>query len=261
MLLKACLNGARRPTEHARLPVTAAETAADVARTAAAGAHAVHLHVKDAEGRDTLDGPALAAVLEAARAAVPGIPVGATTGAWAATDPAARIAAIRTWTGRPDFASVNWHEDGAADVATVLLRSGIGVEAGLWHADAVEAWLGSPLRDRCLRVLVELPDGLDEASTVGEADRLLAILADGGNTRPVLLHGEGSSCWPALRHAARLGLGTRIGLEDVLELPDGTPAPDNASLVAAARRVIAAAARESQERPSRASGSTSSRSS
>ena len=51
---------------------------------------------------------------------------------------------------------------------------------------------------------------------------------------PVLLHGEGSSCWPALRHARSLGLATRVGLEDVLVLPDGSPAPDNSALVIAA---------------------------
>ena len=33
----------------------------------------------------------------------------------------------------------------------------------------------------------------------------------------------------------RRGLDTRIGLEDVLVLPDGSPATDNAALVAAAR--------------------------
>ncbi|MGN6634958.1 MAG: 3-keto-5-aminohexanoate cleavage protein [Oryzihumus sp.] len=33
----------------------------------------------------------------------------------------------------------------------------------------------------------------------------------------------------------RRGLDTRVGLEDTLRLPDGTPAPDNAALVAAAR--------------------------
>jgi hypothetical protein len=50
----------------------------------------------------------------------------------------------------------------------------------------------------------------------------------------VLLHGEGSSCWPALRHTARHGLPTRIGLEDTLQLPEGSTAPDNAALVRAA---------------------------
>ncbi len=40
-------------------------------------------------------------------------------------------------------------------------------------------------------------------------------------------------------HAVRLGLDTRIGLEDTLTLPGGTRAPDNTALVAAATRLIA----------------------
>jgi uncharacterized protein (DUF849 family) len=55
-----------------------------------------------------------------------------------------------------------------------------------------------------------------------------------GTEAPLLLHGLGSSAWPALRAAGRLGLDTRVGLEDVLTLPDGSPARDNADLVAAA---------------------------
>lgn len=39
----------------------------------------------------------------------------------------------------PDFASVNWHEDGADEVAAALLEIGVGVEAGLWHVDAALA--------------------------------------------------------------------------------------------------------------------------
>ncbi len=240
MLLKACLNGARRPTDHPRLPVTAAEIATDAALARAAGADAVHVHVKDADGLDTLDGTALAEVLEATRSAAPGLALGVTTGAWTGPDPRARLAAVRSWTALPDFASVNWHEDGAEEIAGELLRSGVGVEAGLWTAAAVETWLTSPMRDRCLRVLVELPDGTDEAATVGESERMLELLRSGGNVLPVVLHGEGSSCWPALRHAARRGLGTRIGLEDVLVLPDGSPAPDNTAMVLAARRLMAA---------------------
>ncbi|WP_181791756.1 3-keto-5-aminohexanoate cleavage protein, partial [Streptomyces phytophilus] len=40
--------------------------------------------------------------------------------------------------------------------------------------------------------------------------------------------------WPVLRLAAGLGMAARIGLEDTLVLPDGSPAPGNAALVAAA---------------------------
>lgn len=240
MLLKACLNGARTPGEHPALPVTPDELAADAVRVRRAGAHALHLHVKDAEGRDTLDGARLAEVLAAVRGAAPELPVGVTTGAWAQPDPDSRAGAVRGWTALPDFASVNWHEPGAEDVAQLLLERGVDVEAGLWHADAVRAWLGSPSRSRCCRVLVELPDGLDEPGTAAQADRLLGLLAAGGNRLPVLLHGEGTSCWPALRHAAARGLATRAGLEDVLVLPDGTRAHGNAALVAAARGLLAA---------------------
>ena len=191
MLLKACVNGARRPAEHPALPVTPAALAQDVARVVAAGVGAVHLHAKDNQGADTLGGAELAAVLAAVRAAAPALPIGATTGAWAVPDPCERVAAIRLWTALPDFASVNWHETGADDVATALLERGVGVEARLWHADAVEAWLASPHRDRCRRVLLELPDGLDPVGA--EADRLLAQVSAGAGDRiPVLLHGGSS---------------------------------------------------------------------
>jgi uncharacterized protein (DUF849 family) len=193
-LLKACLNGARRPDEHPALPVTPEALARDAAAVVAAGADAVHLHVKDADGADTLNGAALADVLVAVRAAAPGLPAGVTTGAWAAPDPAERVALVRSWPVLPDFASVNWHEDGAEDVAAALLDRGVGVEAGIWHSRAAEVWNGSRHRDACLRVLVEL--------------------------------------------AARRGLATRIGLEDTLVLPDGSPAPDNAALVRAARAIV-----------------------
>lgn len=240
-VLQACVNGARRPGDHPGLPVTPAGLAEDMARVVTAGVDAVHLHVKDANGVDTFGGGELGKVLAAVRAAAPGVPVGVSTGAWALPDPGERVAAIRAWPDLPDFASVNWHEPGADDVAKALLARGVAVEAGLWHADAAGAWLASPHRDRSLRVLLELPDGLDPAGSEAEADRLLAaVTADTGDRVPVLLHGEGSSCWPALRHAARLGLATRIGLEDVLTLPDGSPAPDNTSLVLAARALLRA---------------------
>ena len=244
-MLKACLNGARRPGDLPSLPVGPAELAADVAAVAAAGVDAAHLHVKDAEGVDTLDGSALAEVLAAVREAAPGLPIGVTTGAWAQPDPVRRAAAIRSWGHLPvlpDFASVNWHEEGADEVAGTLLELGIGVEAGVWHPAGARAWLASPHGHRCVRVLLELPDGLSEAEVHREADQLVRLVSpdqrDGGEERPLLLHGEGASAWPALRLAGRLGLSTRVGLEDVLVLPDGSPAADNVDLVRAARQLL-----------------------
>jgi len=234
VLIEACLNGSRRPGEHPALPVTPRAVARDARSAAAAGAGALHVHPKDDAGADSVGPVEVAAVVAAVREAVPGVPVGVTTGAWARPDVRERVAAVRAWTVLPDFASVNWHEDGADDVAAALLDRGVGVEAGLWHLEGVARWQASPQRDRSLRVLLELPDGLDEAGTDAEAGRLLAAV---GSRVPVLLHGEGSSCWPALRLATRRGLDTRIGLEDVLVLPDGSVAPGNAALVGAATTI------------------------
>jgi len=237
VLLKACLNGPRRPAEHPALPVTPAAVAAAAAGAVAEGAGAVHVHPKDSAGADTLDGTAVAAVVDAVRVAVPGTPVGVTTGAWAASGPRERIDAVHGWTVLPDFASVNWHETDSAQLAAVLLDSGVGVEAGLWTSDAVRSWLEWPDRSRCLRVLLEITDDLPEPDAVAAAGRLVEALGSEPGV-PVLLHGEDGSAWPVLREAGRLGLDARIGLEDVLVLPDGRPAPDNAALVAAARRLL-----------------------
>ncbi len=240
-LLQACLNGGRLPAEHPALPVSPDQLARDSAAVVTAGADAVHLHVKDADGADTLDAAVTERVLAAVRTAAPGVPVGVTTGAWAVPDPVERVAAVRRWRrldALPDFASVNWHEDGADDVAAALLDLGVAVEAGLWHAAGVQALAASPLRGSCLRLLVELPHGPGAGAVDALARQLLDLVDSLATSTPVLLHGEGTSAWPALRLAGRLGLATRIGLEDVLHLPDGSPSSGNAQLVAAARDLL-----------------------
>ncbi len=236
-MVQACLNGARMPSAHPRLPVTAADLAAAASAVLAVGATSVHIHVKDARGRDTLTAGPLDAALGAIRAAAPGLPIGVTTGAWAQPRADARVALVESWRELPDFASVNWHEDGAERVARTLLARGVAVEAGLWSPQDVTAWLRSGVRNDTLRVLLELP-GREESVTHRLADFLLAQLDEAGAAPPVLLHGEDASAWPALRHAGRGGLGIRIGLEDTLALPDGTTAPDNAALVAAALTML-----------------------
>ncbi|MER6579665.1 3-keto-5-aminohexanoate cleavage protein, partial [Nonomuraea sp. NPDC001023] len=54
MFIKACLNGSRAADEHPRLPLTPAELAADAVAVRRAGAGAVHLHPRDAAGRESL---------------------------------------------------------------------------------------------------------------------------------------------------------------------------------------------------------------
>ena len=123
MLIKACLNGGTTRAQHHAVPQTPAELAADAAAAVRAGAGAVHLHPRDAVGAETLDPSAVLAAVDAVRAAAPGTPIGVTTGLWAAGGQHdRRMALVSQWTGtvQPDFASVNWSEPGADELAELL---------------------------------------------------------------------------------------------------------------------------------------------
>ncbi|MGN9757158.1 3-keto-5-aminohexanoate cleavage protein [Streptomyces sp. SD31] len=230
-MIQVCLNGPRGAVDGAVVPLSPEALADSAAEAVAAGATDIHVHPKTPCGQDSLSPRVLAPTLEAIRARVP-VPVGVTTGAWAEPDPEARLERIRSWTVLPDHASVNWHEDGAEEVAAALIERGVGVEAGIWSGtDGAARFAASPLGPRVLRVLAEVTDR--SAESAEETAR--ALLTDLGSAfgRPVLLHGEDAGAWPVLRLAGRLGLATRIGLEDTLVLPDGERAESNGQLVAA----------------------------
>jgi uncharacterized protein (DUF849 family) len=120
----------------------------------------------------------------------------------------------------------------------LMVRAGIGIEAGIWSVADAKRYVGLKNCPPPLRILVEMPDVPGEAA-LADANAVMRILSQNGPKTPILLHGEGQSAWPCVEAAARLGHQTRIGFEDVLTLPNGTPAPDNAALVAAARAILA----------------------
>lgn len=232
--VKACINGARTPDQHPDLPITPAQLAAAAVAAHGAGARAVHMHPKTADGKDSLEPDVVAAAVSAVREAAPGLPLGVTTGFWALPDPEARRRAVEGWTVLPDFASLNWHEPGSPELAEVLLGKGLGVEIGLFHAEAAASWAASPMAQHCMRVMIELQGNED----VAVADDMLERVHAAGSPAPVLLHGLDESCWPLLKHAGVCGFQTRIGMEDTLKLPDGSVTPDNAALVTAAMRLL-----------------------
>ncbi|MER2091596.1 MAG: 3-keto-5-aminohexanoate cleavage protein [Saccharopolyspora rectivirgula] len=233
-MLQVCLNGARSPQEHYQLPVRPEELAKAAADAVAAGADEIHLHPKSVDGADTLDARVVAAVLTSVRAAAPNTPIGITTSTWTVPDSAARMAAVRSWTVLPDYATVHWHEPGAEEVAQALLDRGIGVEAGILSGtDADQYFLDSPLRSRVHRVLAKVPD-LTARGAVATARSLLQRLE--GVEAPILLHGQSAGAWAVLVLASQLGMDARIGLEDTLLLPNSNIASDNAELVAEAVR-------------------------
>jgi uncharacterized protein (DUF849 family) len=232
--VKACINGARTPDQHPNLPVTPEQLASEAVAVHRAGAKAVHMHPKTPDGVDSLLPEVVDAAVSAVRHAAPGLPLGVTTGYWALPDPDKRLSAVDAWSVLPDFASVNWDEPGSDELADLLLSKGLGVEVGIFHAEAAESWAASEFAQHCLRVMVELPSDAD----ITTADDLLSQVMAAGSPAPVLLHGLDESCWPLLEHAGVRGVQTRIGMEDTLRLPDGSTAPDNAALMAAAVQLL-----------------------
>jgi uncharacterized protein (DUF849 family) len=208
---------------------------------AAVGIDELHIHPKDAGGADTLDPPRVGEFVFTVRAAVPGIPIGVTTGTWAEQDPLRRVDLVRAWdpSALPDYASVNWHEEGALELAKALLDKGIGIEAGLFSGTGGADVLAlSGLAERMHRLLAEIVevDPLQTGRVARDHFTRLGPLAR-MTGRPVLLHGEGLAAWPVLRLAHELGADARIGLEDVLVDPNGRQA-SNASLVRSARDIL-----------------------
>jgi uncharacterized protein (DUF849 family) len=233
-MLQVCPNGSR--TEG--VPVSPEEIAFAVRSAADVGAEDAHLHPKDDAGTDTLDAFHVAETVTAVRATTPSIRVGVTTGAWTAPDPGERAALIRSWTVLPDHASVNFHESGAELIAEALFERGVAIEAGLFSGtEAVEWFLRWPHAHHVLRILAEVTD-TDPRTATGTAKALLHAIGT-RHDRPILLHGEDGGAWPVLRLAVRHNLDVRIGLEDTLALPDGSPACDNAALIQTARALLA----------------------
>lgn len=234
-MLKVCVNGARG--RHDRVPVTPEEVATSAAAAVAAGADAVHVHPRDERGAQTLDAGHLVRTVAAIRAAAPGVAVGVSTHAGIVPDPEQRLALVASWPGPhdggPDFASVNWHETGATELARRLRTHLIGVEAGLWTPAAAAAFVATRWPWQVVRVLVEtIPGHSPGAEGPWSAGRILAAL--GSQPAPLLVHGEDRWAWPVLRWAQRRDHSTRIGLEDTLHDELGRRVETNAELVRAA---------------------------
>src|SRR4051812_16570880 len=120
MLIKVAINGGKRDA-----PSTAVAIAADVTACAAAGATHFHIHPRDNAGRESLLPVDADRVVTAIRASSPNVRIGLTTGAWIEPDAHKRVQAVAGWNQMPDFASVNFDEDGCEDVARLLVDRGI----------------------------------------------------------------------------------------------------------------------------------------
>jgi uncharacterized protein (DUF849 family) len=221
-VLQAALNGRRPRSDHEALPLRADEIALDARRAVAAGADELHVHARDGDGADTLDPEPVGRVVVAVRRACPQVPLGMTTGLWAAGgDPVRRMDLVACWPELPDYVSVNAGEPEFEELCVLLRERSIGIEAGVTTVDEARALLASEVLPHCRRVLVEAP--------LPAAAEIEGLLEPSGLSQ--LHHAEGAATWPVLQRAVTRGRDIRVGLEDTLELPDGRRPAGNADLV------------------------------
>ncbi|MBE9556246.1 MAG: 3-keto-5-aminohexanoate cleavage protein [Proteobacteria bacterium] len=241
LILAVAPNGARKTqADHPAIPITPDELAAEAARCREAGAAMIHLHVRDADNKHSLDADAYAAATAAIRREVgDGIVIQMTTEAVGIYAPAEQMAAVRAV--RPEAASMAVRElcpdeDSLPAFAEFLAwMAGERIMAQYILYAPEDVALFTDLQTRgvipggrpfLLYVLGRYTPGQksvpeDLLPFMVEADRLdadWAICAFGARE---------SAC--ALT-AAALGGHVRVGFENNFLMADGSVASDNAAL-------------------------------
>lgn len=238
--LMVALNGARRQRrDHPRLPVTAAQLAEAAAACQAAGAQAVHLHVRDEQGAHSLDAgryrEAMAAVAEAA----PGMAIQITTESAGIYDVADQLACLEAL--RPGAASISVREMAreprlAARTYALCVEAGTRVQHILYGPDCIarlRAWYREGLVPGTMRDAIFVLGSYRPAipGQPGGLAKFLNAASDLQLTWSACAFGRHEQA--CLLAAVSAGGDARIGFENNIETPDGGLLADNAASVTA----------------------------
>ena len=202
----------------------------------------IHLHVRDREGRHSLDVEAYRAAIAAIRGAVgEDMVIQVTSEAVGLYSPAEQMAMVREL--RPEAVSLavrellldaSAEEDAAAFFAW-LRREGIAAQFIVYSDDDLRRFVDLKARGVVpgSRQVLLYVLGRYTKGQVSEPADLLPFLAAGGLDFTWGLCAFGQRETACAVAAAALGGHPRVGFENNLHLPDGGVAPDNAALVAA----------------------------
>ncbi|MGM0584592.1 MAG: 3-keto-5-aminohexanoate cleavage protein [Pseudomonadota bacterium] len=250
-IIMAAPNGARRmPADHPAMPITPEATAAEAARCRAAGAALLHLHVREPDGRHSLDPGRYREAMAAVSEAAPDMLIQITTEAAGRYGPAEQAATLRAVAPRaasvalremvpdresePDAARLYaWAAETRTHIQHIvyapeeLARLAILQRAGVIPAgrQAVIFVLGAYSPPRAGR-----PE---------EAAAFLSAAAEAGLELDCALCAFGRDEHACVAEALRLGCHARVGFENNLALPDGASAAGTHDLVALAANAAA----------------------
>ncbi len=242
LIITVAPNGARRTkADHPALPMTDRELADTAAACRAAGAAMIHLHVRDAAGRHTLDADAYRSATAAIRQQVgSGLIIQVTSEAVGMYDREEQMAMVRQL--RPEAVSLALKEliPDPADESSAekffawLGKEGIAPQFILYSAEEVSYF--HELRRRAVvpgdRPFVLFVLGRYSRGQQSDPRDLLPFLAAHDPECPWAVCAFGRLEAVCTMTAIGLHGHTRVGFENNLFLSDGTLAPDNAALVA-----------------------------
>ncbi len=254
LILAVAPNGARKTqADHPAVPISPAEIAATAAAAQAAGASMIHLHVRDAEQKHSLDVGAYREATAAVREAVGDrMVIQVTSEAVGIFTAQQQMAMVREL--QPEAVSLairelvpEGGEDEAREFLAWLVGAGILPQYILYAAEDVERFgrlqadgVIPPGPAFLLFVLGRYTPG--QRSVPNDLLPFLAAIEDWPEAArlPWAICAFGPKETACVTAAATLGGHARVGFENNLFLPSGVQARDNAELVAASAAAAAA---------------------
>ena len=241
LILAVAPNGARKTqADHPAIPITPDEVAAEAARCREAGASMIHLHVRDADNKHSLDADAYVAATAAVRREVgDGLIIQMTTEAVGIYTPPEQMAAVRAV--RPEAASMAVRElcpdedavPAFAEFLAWMAAERIAPQYILYAAEDVGRF--ADLQKRGIipgtRPFLLYVLGRYTAGQKSVPEDLLPFMAEAGS-----LDADWAICAFGTREsacaltAAALGGHVRVGFENNILMADGSVAADNAAL-------------------------------
>lgn len=253
LVLAVAPNGARKTKrDHPALPIAPDEIARTAAACAEAGAAMIHLHVRDAEEKHSLDVEAYRTAIAAVRREVGDrLVVQVTSEAVGLYTAAEQMAMVRAL--KPEAVSLavreivpdETAEPPAAAFLAWLRDEGILPQFILYSDEDLRRFDDLVARGIVPggRPFVLFVLGRYTAGQVSDPADLLPFLAGNRQAHPWAVCAFGRRETACAVTAAGLGGHPRVGFENNLHLPDGSVAPDNAALVAAVSAGAAAIGR------------------
>jgi uncharacterized protein (DUF849 family) len=253
LIVTVAPNGAyKQTTDHPAVPVTADTLAATAKTCLDAGAAMLHMHIRDASGRHSLDVEGYREATRVVRRAVGSAMVVQITseaaGIYKAPAQIAMVEALQPEAVSVGLREVDQPEIGEAGLSRFfggLARAATMTQVILYDVADVKRW-------QQLRAQGVVPDapwfllfvlGRYAAGQTSNPRDLLPFLSAHEGPEPWAVCAFGASENACITAAAALGGHARVGFENNLLRKDGSRAPDNAALVAQAAEAARALGR------------------